>query len=296
MTRLRTLLVASLALLSACSASPTRHAAAGPAATAPPPTLALPTTTEAPKTPVTIDADVAALPPGAGHPIAIVVDDVGLADTFLDGYLALRVPVTFAVMPMAPNAATDDQRIRAAGRDVILHIPLARTPGDRVPGGIRPGATTAAIDTYLAQALQRVPDAIGANNHEGAYGPTDAATMQTLLAALQARGLFFLDSVTTQRTVAFRTALRIGIPPRINNVFLDHFETDADSRRALLDLARIAATSGAAIGICHVFHPYEMHALQTVAAQLEARGYVFAPLSRVTNAPAPNGLDRGVRL
>ena len=113
-------------------------------------------------------------------------------------------------------------------------------------------------------------------------------------AALKARGLFFLDSVTSGRTVGFAIARELGMPARINNVFCDHYETDQDSRQAVLQLARDAASAGGAIGIGHVFHPYVLHVLVQLAPQLQARGYVFAPISQVTDAPAP-GLDAGVR-
>jgi hypothetical protein len=120
--------------------------------------------------------------------------------------------------------------------------------------------------------------------------------MRPLLEALERRGLFFMDSVTSQRTVGFALAQELGMAPRINNVFLDHFESDADSRRAVLELALDAAHQGGAIGIGHVFHPYVAHALEALAPQLGAKGFVFAPLSQVTDGPAGSGLDVGVRI
>jgi polysaccharide deacetylase 2 family uncharacterized protein YibQ len=161
--------------------------------------------------------------------------------------------------------------------------------------GLGVGDDAGIVDRWLSTAFGRVPHAVGANNHEGPYGSSSVSLMRELLGGLAARHLFFLDSVTSQRTVGFALESTFGMPPRINNVFLDHYESDADSRAALLHLARIAAASGGAIGICHVFHPYELHALQALAGQLIAKGYVFATASDVTNAPAADGLDRGVR-
>lgn len=245
--------------------------------------------------PVSLDADVAALPDGHGARIAIVIDDVGYTDTYLSGYLGLDVPLSFAVIPAAPHAADDDEAIHRAGRDLLVHIPLATGPGSTAPdGGLAVGTSPSAIDRWVAAALRRVPHAVGANNHLGAYGPTQPSLMRPLLAALQARGLFFLDSVTSGRTVGFAIARQLGMPSRINNVFCDHYETDQDSRQAVLQLARDAAAAGGAIGIGHVFHPYVWHVLASLAPQLRARGYVFAPVSEVTDAPGP-GLDAGVR-
>ena len=255
------------------------------------------TTSTTSTTPVALDADVAALPDGHGAKIAVVVDDAGGVDTYLADYLEL--PVTISIIPLAPHAHDDDAAAHAAGRDVMLHIPLANRSGKggTPPGGLSVGTPADEVDRFVADAVTRVPHAVGANNHEGPLGSSTPALMTALLTSLKQRNLFFMDSVTSQRTVGFALATQMGMPPRINNVFLDHFETDADSRRALLDLARIAATSPTkgAIGICHVFHPYVARALNALRAQLASKGYVFAPISDVTDAPAPTGLDKGVR-
>lgn len=246
--------------------------------------------------PLPLDADVAALPPGNGAHLAVVIDDVGGVDTYLSDYFALPVPLTVSVIPGLAHAPADDRAASQAGKEVILHIPLANRAARPAPEhGLATGATATDIDSWLDDALVRVPHAVGANNHEGAYGSTSVGLMRRLLAALHTRGLFFCDSVTSQRTVGYALEADQQMPPRINNVFLDHYETDGDSRDSLLRLARIAAGAGGAIGIGHVFHPYLFHAIRDIGPQLIARGYVFAPLSQVTNRPAADGLDRGVR-
>jgi len=246
---------------------------------------------------VEIDPDVGSLPDGHGARLAIVVDDLGISDTYLAEYLRLPQPLTLSIIPFAPHAEADDTAVHAAGREILLHIPLANSGGRRgtPAGGLAVGTQPAAIDDYLTRALARVPHAIGANNHEGSYGSTQPSLMRPLLEALRARNLLFLDSVTAGGTIGYALAVQLGMPPRINNVFLDHLETDVDSRRALLELAADAAHSGTSIGICHVFHPYLLRALQRLGPQLEARGYRFAALSEVTNAPATAGLDEHIR-
>ena len=199
------------------------------------------------------------------------------------------------MIPWNLQPAAHAERAFAAGKEVTLHLPLANRRGDgngrtRLSGTESPEQ----VEAFVADAIGRVPHAVGANNHEGPYGSAQPALMRSLLASLTRHGLFFMDSVTSQRTVGFAVEAELGLPPRVNNVFLDHFESDDDSRQALLHLAALAAANGAAIGICHVHHPYELHALQSLQAQLRAHGYVFAPLSQVTNGLTA-GLDSGVR-
>jgi polysaccharide deacetylase 2 family uncharacterized protein YibQ len=288
----------ALALLAACTHGGSRHTVAGKVTTSEA-AVAKVTATATGATPtagpVHLDADVARLPDGKGARIAIVVDDVGIADTYLPGYIGLPPAITLSIIPFAPHAVEDDRAIHAAGHEILLHIPLANRRGPTAPDRLSPTDGADTIDRFLSGAVARVPDAIGANNHEGPYGSSSTALMRPLLAALQRRGLFFMDSVTSQRTVGFAVSQELGMPPRVNNVFIDHFESDADSRRAVLELALDAAQDGGAIGIGHVFHPYLLHAVVALAPQLEAKGFVLTPLSQVTDRLAATGLDVGVR-
>lgn len=252
------------------------------------------TPTSAPAEPIVVDEDVAALPDGKGALIAIVIDDAGGGDGSLAEFLALPEPVTVAVIPWFDHATAHAERVHAAGREVILHLPLANEEGQQEGGFRLAGPEPAdAIDQWVQLAVDRVPHAIGANNHEGPYGSSQLPLMRNVLTSLQRRGLFFLDSVTSQATVGYALAKSMGMPPRINNQFLDHDRTDENSRAALLHLALLASQSGTGIGIAHVYHPYLLHALQAIGPQLRAKGYVFAPLSQVANR-LQGGLDAGV--
>ena len=251
----------------------------------------VPLTTE----PLVIDEDVAALPDGNGARIAIVVDDAGGVEGSLADYLALPLPLTVAVIPTFDHATSHAERAHAAGKEVILHLPLSNhvDHGDGVTR-LAGTETPEVVDAFVQAAVDRVPYAIGANNHEGSFGSTLPELMRPLLASLQKRGLFFLDSVTTQRSVGYAVEGELGMDKRVNNQFLEPELTDENSRVAVLHLALLASKSGSGIGICHVYHPYALHALQAVAAQLRARGYVFVPLSQVTNH-LQGGLDAGMK-
>ena len=262
-------------------------------ATDPPATV--PSTTPPSTIPVVIDEDVAALPDGNGARIAIVVDDAGGVEGDTAGYLALPMPVTISIIPSFAHATDVAERTHAAGKEVLLHLPLANRVGQG-DGVTRLSGTETAdvVDRFVQSAVDRVPYAVGANNHEGPYGSAQPMLMRELLASLQRRGLFFMDSVTSQRSVGYAVEAELAMEARVNNQFLDHDETDENSRAALIHLALLAARSGTGIGICHVFHPYALHALQAIGAQLQAKGYSFTVLSQVTNR-LQGGLDAGMR-
>ncbi len=267
-----------------------------------PTTTAITTVTTTPATaapatvvPVAIEEDVAALPDGNGARIAIVVDDAGGVEGDIAGYLALPMPVTISIIPSFAHATDVAERTHVAGKEVLLHLPLANKKGNG-DGLTRLNGTETAdvVDRFVQSAVDRVPYAVGANNHEGPYGSAQPTLMRELLTSLQRRGLFFMDSVTSQRSVGYAVEAELAMEPRVNNQFLDHDETDENSRAALIHLALLAARSGTGIGICHVFHPYALHALAAIGAQLQAKGYTFAVLSQVANR-LQGGLDAGMR-
>jgi len=174
--------------------------------------------------------------PGVSVDLRESIGDLELLEQLERGLLDL----TFAVLPMSVDAQAAAATITAAGQQEILHIPLPVAPRRTAAGGLALDATDAEIQTYLDVALLRVPAAVGANNHEGTWGTAAPALMGRLLRSLQAHSLFFLDSVTTQRTIGYATGRSLGMPSRINNVFLDGNEPSA--RPQLLALARLATT------------------------------------------------------
>jgi len=109
------------------------------------------------------------------------------------------------------------------------------------------------LAVFAAQ-LARVPGAIGVNNHEGSRLTQDATAMRWLMNSLSERGdLFFLDSRTSARSIAFETAQESGIPALKRDVFLDNVASYAAVNRRFDQLLRIAETHGQALAIGHPY-------------------------------------------
>lgn len=111
--------------------------------------------------------------------------------------------------------------------------------------------------------LQKVPFAVGGNNHMGSRFTEKRAGMEIVLTEMKKEGLFFVDSLTTAKSIGYVTAREMGIPVAVRDVFLDNVK-DVDKISAqIVHLVNLAEKKGHAIGICH---PYE----QTVEALLKA--------------------------
>jgi len=75
--------------------------------------------------------------------------------------------------------------------------------------------------------------------------------MRIILEQLQGKQLFFIDSRTTARSVAFDVAQEMKIPSGRRHVFLDSEINEDSIKRQLLALFQEAKEKSGAIGICH---------------------------------------------
>ena len=211
--------------------------------------------------------------------LAIIIDDLGYDRSAADAVLALGFPLTVSVLPHLPLSGELAEEAQRRGDQVLLHLPMESEADGAKPEDIelRVGMSAAQVDATLAGMLETVPYAAGVNNHQGSRATADPALMRALMPALRQRGLFFVDSRTDAKTVAYDMAERAGVPAASRKVFLD----DTASRAAILkqlDLAaRDAQRDGFTIAIGHP-RPATIAALAEGVPPLEARGIrlVFA--------------------
>lgn len=227
---------------------------------------------------------VAAAPEGAGR-IAVVIDDVGNDASDLEPFLSFPGELTVAVLPALTGSREAARRARAAGKEVILHLPMAaengRYPG---PGTVVPGEDPHRVIEVIAENLQSVPGAVGVNNHMGSLATADREAMGLVLGYLKARGLFFLDSRTTPDSVVSGLAPEIGIPWLERDIFLDNEPTRAYVSSALEQGLEVAREQGKAILIGHVQNRVVAEVLTENYDYLRRLGYRFVTLGELTGA------------
>lgn len=204
--------------------------------------------------------------------VAIVIDDMGYRQNTGKALLALDLPLSFAFLPFTPFAAELQQEARDKGRDMLLHLPLEPVNPKWNPG---PGALTTAMDaktmaSRLDADLRAVPTAIGISNHMGSRFTASPQAMRALLPLVRTRNLFFLDSVTASKSVAYDLALEMGVKTARRTVFLDN-DQNPDKIMAQLDLLiRLGGEHGQAVGIGHPY-PATVEALRRYQSELRTR-------------------------
>lgn len=218
-----------------------------------------------------------------GTPLVLPPQSGAAARGAGDGQAAARDLRRQAGCPVEVSVARAE-RPRTQRREILLHLPMQpQNYPETDPGrdAILVGMDRAEIRARLDDALRGLPMATGVNNHMGSAATSDRATMGLLMDQLAERGLIFLDSLTTSRSVAYEVALEHGLPALRNRIFLDYdHEDEARIAANLAALVRSARSTGFAVGIGHP-HPATAQVLARELPRLAAEGVRFVTVSEM---------------
>lgn len=228
-----------------------------------------------------------------GAYVAIIIDDMGMDRARAARLAALPGPLTFSYLAYAPDIDAQSRGARANGHEILLHMPMEpEGRDDPGPGALRVSLTDDEIRARTASALDRLPLAVGLNNHMGSKFTRDLRAMRPVMAELASRGLLFVDSRTSGSSVGLDVAKLSGVAVAGRDVFLDN-EIDARAIRVqLAELERVASRRGSAIAIGHP-HEATIEALAQFLPGMQARGLQLVAASaivrqRLRETPAPS--------
>lgn len=214
--------------------------------------------------------------PGAVY-LSLVIDDLGQSPTGDSRALALPGPVTLAIMPDTPHATEFAREAHRAGKTVILHMPMDPATG---PFAWHPELPLDELAKRLNAALLAVPYAAGINNHMGSRMTAEPQAMTWLVAELQRRHLFLLDSRTSARTVAAAEAQRIGLASLSRDIFLDDERTTEAITAQFEAAIKLARKQGSVVMIGHPY-PVTLDFLERELPRLKAQGIQWIDLRRM---------------
>jgi len=213
--------------------------------------------------------------------VAIIIDDCGQWPVTERGFLALPVPLTLSILPHVRYSAQIASDAAAAGKGIMLHLPMEPLGRDTAgPGEITTVMTDAQIATTTEGDLAQVPAARGMNNHEGSKASADGRVMKDVIAVAKEHDLFFIDSLTNAQSVGAQTARDAGVPEASRDVFLDNRADEAYTEQMLQQTVERAKRNGSAIAIGHP-HPTTLAALAAFYPKMQAEGVRFVLASEL---------------
>ena len=218
--------------------------------------------------------------------IAIVVTGLGhSSEAARSAIQGLPGPITLAFSPYSRHLDEWIRLARIAGHEVLMHVPMEpiQFPDDD-PGPNTLLTSLKPSDNYqrLLWALGRGVGYVGVVSHKGSRFTADNRHMQPVLAALNRRGLLFVDSRTSTRSATADIATTIGLPWTIGTHRIDpRFAREPIDAR-LRELETVARKYGSAVGIGSV-SPVTFERIAAWVNGVKRRGFVLAPVSAVVD-------------
>ena len=211
--------------------------------------------------------------------LSIIIDDIGNNRTRAKRAFSLPGPVAFAVLPNARYATSLSETAHLLSKEVIIHLPMTNLANQPIgPGGLTDTLNKQDFLAAIEAAIKKVPYAKGINNHTGSYLTQQKRQMTWLMDEIKQRDFFFIDSRTTDKTVAEQIAQQKHVFSSSRDVFLDNDPSYLEIDLAFNRLVKVAKKKGTAIGIGHP-HPHTLDYLEKAIPQLNQHGVEIISVS-----------------
>jgi polysaccharide deacetylase 2 family uncharacterized protein YibQ len=214
--------------------------------------------------------------------IAVLLSGLGLSGPATETAINdLPGAVTLGFNPYAPKLDEWIGSARAAGHEVFLSLAMEPVDYPRVDPG--PHTLLISLDRQqnlerLQWVLSRAAGYVGLASSAGSRFTTSQGDLLPILDEIKARGLMFVDSRSTDNSVAGALSKSIGLPRAVSDLALDlQASRDAIDQR-LQQLEQLARQTGVAIGLGEVY-PVTIERLAQWIPSLERKGITLAPIS-----------------
>jgi uncharacterized protein len=192
-----------------------------------------------------------------GHSVAIIIDDIGYDMRIAEELTRITEPIALAVLPNTPYAEEAARLSHAAGKEILLHLPMEprSRPGETAGSGmLKVDMTPEEIRHQLRKDLAAVPFVSGVNNHMGSRFMEDEKSLSVIMEELRSKDLFFVDSMTTDDSRGRDSATRARVRFAARDVFIDHVPGYAVALESLTAAFRERRNNGSPVLM--IGHPY----------------------------------------
>ena len=183
--------------------------------------------------------------------IAILIDDVSTQKQ-KDTILSMGYKINMAFLPPT-NAHPNSAKIAQDASFHMIHFPMqasSKFKGEE-PETLKITDSYETIEKRVRLLRDWYPNAIYTNNHTGSVFTENEEAMDKLFRALKKHNFIFVDSRTSNKSVAKKYAKKYDMPYIVRNTFIDN-DLDYNKIQAQLKKAiEIAKTNGYSIAIGH---------------------------------------------
>lgn len=187
-------------------------------------------------------------------------------------------------------------KAHSSGHQVLIHLPMA--PLSKQPlekDTLRPDMSSEEIERIIRDAYNKVPYAVGLNNHMGSAMTSSLYGMLKVMQALERYNLYFLDSMTIGNSQAMRAAQGTGVKvikrkvfwmiPRTKPIFacslIARYSWPAAMVRPLPSVTRTRRPSASCSKCCRPYLPISRWCARAIC--LTSRKWI--PLRRILRSP-----------
>jgi polysaccharide deacetylase 2 family uncharacterized protein YibQ len=213
---------------------------------------------------------------------AIIIDDVGYKKDELENFLSLGISLTFSILPFEKYSVYLDDKLKKQNCEFLLHQPMEPEGYPKINPGkaaILLNMSADEIEKKVIKNLKNVDGAGGINNHMGSAFTQNKIKMEAFLKVVKGKNLIFVDSYTSPKSVAYKTAKTMGIPTLQNEVFLDNEDNLEYILKQLLLFKKKIKRDGSCIAIGHIHKKNLPAALSKMVPEFEKEEITFLTVS-----------------
>ena len=191
---------------------------------------------------------------GEEYFVSVVIDDMGVNQQRTKEMIEIKAPLTSSFLTYGKNLDEHCLAAQEAGHEIMMHTPMEpKVEADLAPDTLKISMSDEQIEDEFLKMLSKFEGANlkGINNHMGSRFTESAEKLDVVMRVLKDKGLFFLDSKTSQFTRGEEVASLEGVDYLQRDVFLDNEDNYDYVLGQLQKLERKAKKKGYAVGIGH---------------------------------------------
>lgn len=190
--------------------------------------------------------------PNGGPKLAIIMDDIS-TNAQISELKKLSIKVTPSIFP--PEKEHPKTAELAKEFSVyMVHLPLqALNYTNEKANTLRTGDSKEKISQRIKDIKKDFKGVKYINNHTGSDFTSDFKSTLALLAELKNSEIYFIDSLTTNKSTVLDASKKLGLKYVYRDVFLDNEQNVSKTLKMINNAVAVAKKDGVAIAICHPY-------------------------------------------